>query len=283
MTTFVLTYHSHHVVGASYETNDHIAFARDLRTIDECGYTIISVDTLMAKFDQPGDVLFGDGANYVALTFDDGPIFDVDDFAHPIFGHQPSFLHIMQDFQDSARGALQHGLHATSFVIASDAARKIMESTPDADYTFLTPNSMTDAWWGPATETGLISIGNHSWDHLHPALPDVAHSRQSRADFTQVDNDADADLQILKASAYIAHRTGCRPPAFFAYPFGHVNAFLRDDYFPRKGNSLGIKAAFTTEPSHLSPATPRWSIPRFTCGHHWTRSDELRTLLSGGA
>lgn len=276
MPTLVLTYHSHHVVGPGYETNDHIALAQDLVTISECGYSFISIDELIADFDR-GDGHLSGQAKRVALTFDDGAIFDVEDFTHPVFGRQSSFLKIMQDFR-RANGVAACSLHATSFVIASGAARMVMESTPDPNYTFLLPGSMTDKWWRPAIETGLFSIGNHSWDHLHPALATVAHSRQVRADFTQVDNDVDADAQILKASTLIAHNSGQKPKSF-AYPFGHVNTFLRDDYFPRKGASLGLSAAFGTEPSVVLPKTSRWNIPRFTCGHHWTQSSQLKSLL----
>jgi peptidoglycan/xylan/chitin deacetylase (PgdA/CDA1 family) len=277
MATLVLTYHSHHVVGPGYELNDHIAFAQDLVTISECGYRFISVDELIADFDR-GYRHSNRDAKRVALTFDDGAIFDVEDFTHPVFGHQPSFLKIMQDFRRTTTGVGASGLHATSFVIASGDARRVMETTPDPNYTFLLPGSMTDKWWRPAIETGLFSIGNHSWDHLHPALVTVAHSRQIRADFTKVDNDADADAQILEASTLIARNAGQKPKAF-AYPFGHVNPFLRDDYFPRKGASLGLSVAFGTEPSVVLPHTNRWDIPRFTCGHHWTRSSQLKGLL----
>ena len=88
----------------------------------------------------------------------------------------------MQDFRQSAYGSAQHGLAATSFVIASPEARRAMESTFDAEYTFLSAGVLNDNWWSPAIATGLIAIANHSWDHLHPALASVAHSRQAGPD-----------------------------------------------------------------------------------------------------
>ena len=282
MKAFVLTYHSHHVVGPDYATNDHIAFPEDLKTIGKCGFRIVSLSKLVASFDfleGQTQALNSRDEKYVALTFDDGPSFDVDDFIHPQFGKQSSFLNAMVHFRDCGGLGPQPELHATSFVIASPGARRIMEDTADPQYTFLTPGSMTDEWWSRALDTGLIAIANHSWDHLHPALPAVAHSRQARGDFSQVDNDHDADAQIRDASVYIDSKTGGRLSPFFAYPFGHYNNFLVQDYFPRRGAEIGIDAAFTTRPSPIIRGDIRWSLPRLTCGDHWTSTDALIALL----
>jgi peptidoglycan/xylan/chitin deacetylase (PgdA/CDA1 family) len=280
MSAIVLTYHSHHVVGSSYELNDHIAFEHDLRTLTECDYKIVPLSILIENFDEVRTGSFRGGDRLVALTFDDGPIFDMVDFVHPVYGAQRSFLNAMIDFRRSDLGSRQREVHGTSFVIASPAARRVMEATPDAQYTYLAPGSMTDDWWSTAIDTGLMGIANHSWDHLHPALPHVSHSRQARADFTQVDNDADADAQIQTASAFIAEKTGGRAVQSFAYPFGHVSEFLKDDYFPRKGRSIGIAAAFSTEPTGIGAMTNQWSVPRLTCGHHWASTNELTAILT---
>ena len=135
----------------------------------------------------------------MAITFDDGPIYDVEGFTHPRFGAQRGFLGIMRDFVAARGSCAQPGLSATSFVIASAEARQVIEATYDAAYTYVGPGAMTDAWWNGAIDSGLIAIGNHSWDHLHPALPRVAHSRQARGDFTQVLSVEDADAQIADA------------------------------------------------------------------------------------
>lgn len=283
MKAFVLTYHSHHVVGAEYETNDHIAFPLDLETITKCGYRIVPISKLLESV-APFARRVATGAaseRYVALTFDDGPSFDVDDFVHPQFGTQPSFLNAMRRFRDRYGLEAQPELHATSFVIASPTARLVMERTADPAYTFLTEGSMTDEWWSRGIDTGLIAIANHSWDHLHAALPTVAHSRQARADFTQVDNDQDADAQIRDASTYISRRTGGRSSPYFAYPFGHLNEFLPQDYFPRRGAEIGVEAAFTTGSMPIVGSENVWSLPRLTCGHHWTSAEDLITQLSG--
>ena len=216
----------------------------------------------------------------MALTFDDGPLWDFADFVHPILGFQRGFVNVMQDFRHTLNGAAQPGLAATSFVIASPDARRVMETTFDADYTFLSAGALNDDWWSQAIATGLISIGNHSWDHLHPALDSVAHSRQARGDFTQVADIDDANAQIRSAMTYINTHTNGRAAPFFAYPFGHFNDFLLDDYLPREGRAMGLRAAFTTEPKVIDGSQSVWRLPRFTCGHHWRSPESLAAILT---
>ena len=103
----------------------------------------------------------------------------------------------------------------------------MIESTYDAAYTYVGRGAMTDAWWNGAIDGGLIAIGNHSWDHLHPALPRVAHSRQARADFTQVLSDEDAEAQIAAAGELIARRTRFRNAPFFAYRHDQATVNVR--------------------------------------------------------
>ena len=282
MKAVVLTYHSHHVLGPGYAQNDHVALPVDLSTIARSGGHIVSLATLVDAIEarQAGSVIADSDATLVALTFDDGPVWDFADFVHPVLGPQRSFAYVMQDFRQSEYGSAQPGLAATSFVIASPEARRVMESTFDADYTYLTAGALNDNWWSPAIATGLIGIANHSWDHLHPALESVAHSRQVRGDFAQVTDAADADAQIRAAMAYINAHTGGRAAPFFAYPFGHCNDFLADEYLPREGRAMGLRAAFTTEPEVIDGAQSLWRLPRFTCGHHWCSSEELAGILT---
>jgi peptidoglycan/xylan/chitin deacetylase (PgdA/CDA1 family) len=280
MKAIVLAYHSHHVVGDDYARNDHVAFAEDLELITAAGCDIVSLDRLLDAFAST-DAGGRAGRTQVALTFDDGPIYDVQGFVHPRFGAQRGFLGIMRDFIAASGARSQPGLAATSFVIASPEARRTIEATYDAAYTYVGPGAMTDAWWSGAIESGLISIANHSWDHLHPALPRVAHSKQVRADFTQVLSVEDADAQIADAEAFIAAHTRRRNAPFFAYPFGQSNAFLVEEYFPRNAQRLGLRAAFTDEPKPITGRESRWRLPRFICGHHWKRPEELRAILQG--
>jgi peptidoglycan/xylan/chitin deacetylase (PgdA/CDA1 family) len=275
----ILTYHSHHVQGPDYARNDHVALPQDLVTIARAGGRIVSLATLVAAIEAHQAGAGAVDATLVALTFDDGPVWDYADFDHRSFGPQRGFANAMRDFMSTQGGRAQPETCATSFVIASPEARRAMESTFDAEYTFLTPGAMNDDWWQPAIATGLIAIGNHSWDHLHPALDRVAHSRQARGDFTQVTNAGDADAQIRAATDYINSRTGGRASPFFAYPYGHCNDYLATEYLPREGRAMGLRAAFTTEPKVIDGTQNLWRLPRFTCGHHWRTPEALAAIL----
>jgi peptidoglycan/xylan/chitin deacetylase (PgdA/CDA1 family) len=277
----ILTYHSHHVVGDDYGHNDHIAFVEDLELLTAVGFLIVPLGKLV-------DTIRGNASDVrsrrrrpplVALTFDDGPIYDVEDFVHPEFGRQRSFLNVMRDFRATRGATTQPGLHATSFVIASPDARRVIEDTFDREYTYLRPRSMDDDWWLPAIETGLVDIANHSWDHLHPALPQVAHSRQVRADFRQVLTPEDADAQIYAAAAFIAAKTKGKAEPFFAYPFGHYNDFLVRDYFPSRGGQ-SVRAAFSVDPRAIAATDSMWCVPRYVCGDDWRTRADLERILA---
>ena len=277
----VLTYHSHHVVGSDYAQNDHIAFPKDLQSLTAANFRVVSLRTLMQAITaakvQATPPEFG--ARLVALTFDDGPVYDVADFDHPEFGHQSSFLNAMRDFRRRRGYSAQPDLHATSFVIASPEARRVIEDTPDRQYTYLSERSMGDDWWLPAIDTGLIGIANHSWDHLHPGLDSVAHSEQVRADFRKVRTLRDADAQIANAAKFIAERTDGRADPFFAFPFGHYNDFLIDEYLPHHATTF-VHSAFSADPRAIAPTDSRFCIPRFICGHHWRSPLELEAILN---
>jgi peptidoglycan/xylan/chitin deacetylase (PgdA/CDA1 family) len=282
---FVLTYHSHHTIAAQYHLNDHLAFPLDLVAITRAGYRIVPLDRVVDRLlaSREGRAVgVPDEPGCVALTFDDGPIYDLEDFRHPVLGWQRGFVGAMRDFLDTALGATQPELGATSFVIASPEARQVIQSTYDREYTYLGEGSMGDDWWPRAIATGLLAIGNHSWDHLHPALERVAHSRQARADFSRVLTTEDADAQILAATRFIDERTHGHAAPFFAYPFGHFNDFLAAEYFPERGAAAGIRAAFTTQPSPVSPTDSVWTLPRYTCGHHWKTPADLDRVLAAG-
>lgn len=217
MKIVILTYHSHHVLGPHYQNNDHVAFPIDLDLITDAGYRIVSLEKIVSALEPHRDrdpAEDEENIRYVGLMFDDGPVFDIEDFTRPLYGLQRSFLGAMGDFMTTLAGRNQPDLNATSVVIASPDARRVIESTYDAEYTFLLPGSLGDDWWTAAISSGLIDIGNHSWDHLHPALPDVAHSEQARGDFRKVIAVEDADRQILQAAQYITERTHGKSGAF---------------------------------------------------------------------
>ncbi len=278
---FILTYHSHHIAGPDYASNDHVALAADLRVIDAAGYRIVPLAELTDLFlaMQRGEALDPPQMRVVALTFDDGPEYDAVDYDHPSLGVQPSFLRILDEF---AAGGRQAGACATSFVIASPDARRCMEAATRSGPYHLHEGALNDDWWSDAIDSGRLAIANHSWDHLHPALPRVAHSRQVRGDFTSVDNAGDADLQIDAATRYIDRRTGGRAAPFFAYPFGQYSRYLVEEYFPRGISGHGIRAAFTVDARPLRPTEDRWSMPRYSCGYNWSTPGELAALLRPG-
>ena len=284
MKAILLGYHAHHVVGADYARNDHVALPADLELITEAGWRIVPLVDLIAALGRgdgkpPGAHDESGNEKLIGLTFDDGPVYDAQDFVHPAYGPQRSFLNALRDFRDRHGASAQPGMHATSFVIASPVARAAMESSFDSDYTWLEAGALSEDWWGAATDTGLIGIANHSWDHLHPALATVAHSAQARGDFRRVETWADADAQILRAQSYIAERTGGRAEPVFAYPFGHYNAFLAERYFPAR-TRYGFVGAVTADPGPVDPAAGPWRLARYGCGHHWRSPDELAAILA---
>ena len=148
MPALVLAYHSHHVVGPDYAQNDHVALESDLEQITDAGWRIVGLDAIVATLTPVPGV--DDGRDMaekvVALTFDDGPRYDAHDFAHPEFGPQKSFLNLLRDFRDRHGAKAQPDLVATSFVIASPEARRVIAETYDAKYTYMEPESMDDAW-----------------------------------------------------------------------------------------------------------------------------------------
>lgn len=282
MKALILTYHSHHILGDDYSVNDHIALPSDLNALTRAGYKILALGALIEEVQQEGLMarLFSRKSKIAAITFDDGPEYDAVDFLHPTLGPQHSFLRAMEEFRDSALGRNQQEMVGTSFVIASPEARLIMETSFDPMYTFLQPGTMNDRWWLPAIDSDLIEIANHSWDHLHPALPIVAHSRQAKADFTQVDSELDADAQIHAASGFIAARTNGRNAPYFAYPFGHFNRYLIDEYLPANNTRNNLRAAVSTGARPVTRNDSVWCVPRYTCGHHWKSPPEFDALLS---
>jgi peptidoglycan/xylan/chitin deacetylase (PgdA/CDA1 family) len=260
----VLTYHSHHVAGPEYASNDHVALAVDLDVIDRAGFQIVPLTELVDRFLAAKDGAV-DQDRVCALTFDDGPEYDAVDHHHPTLGMQPSFLRIMQEFAASAGGRRQPCVCATSFVIASPEARRCMEAATTSGLYYLHEGALNDDWWSGAIDSGRIAIANQSWDHLHPALAQVVHSRQAKGDFLQVDNERDADLQIDAATRYIDGRTGGRTAPFFTYPFGQYPPYLLDDYFPHGQNRAGASSSSRPARSSRICTTPPHCLQAAHC------------------
>lgn len=266
----VLTYHSNNIAGNAYTGNDHVAFAADLRLIDDLGLRIVPVqrvvDTLLGRRDDDLD-------RCVALTCDDGTDFDYRDIDHPTDGMQRSLYNCLRDFRDE-RPQAQPDLHLTTFVIADPAARARMDVACMAGKGW-----MNDGWWREVEASGLVAIENHSWDHNHPCLPSPGPLGLERGDFFAVANEAQAEFEIAQAQDFIETCLG-RRPRLFCHPFGHVGDFLHKDWLPRRGPQTGLDAAFGDGAVPISDAADRWNLPRYICGWHWKSPDELRTILS---
>lgn len=268
----ILTYHSLNIAGNDYLGNDHVALREDLHLLTALGWRIVPLawlaDHLLAPV-RPWP------EKCVAITFDDGTNFDFEDLEHPTAGMQRSMLNILRDFR-IANPAAQASLHATSFVIASAEARTTMDRA-----CVLGRDWMSDRWWASAISSGLMHIGNHSWDHCHDSLAEIAQREQRKGTFAGVDNFADAEAQIRRAADYI-RRLAPNPGAeMFAFPYGTASPYLLDEYLPQQADSAApvVRAAFSTEPENVHAATNRWWIPRYVCGHHWKSPAELEAIL----
>lgn len=272
MTVRVLAYHSHNISGNEYATNDHVALASDLETLHRLGARIVPLEHV-AQLVREGRAGEATG-RVVGLSFDDGPVFDFEDFEHARFGRQRGFANILRDF--SARTGARSC--ATSFVIASPEARAAMERAPDCGYPDL-KGWLGENWWKPAAESPFLAIGNHSWDHVHHAPAEIATGAGERDNFALVDDYAAADAEIRRASDYINARVGgrCR---VFAFPFGHTNEYLVRRYLPEHAAEHGMVAAFGVAREPITGATSVWNIPRIVCGDHWRSPAELEALVA---
>jgi hypothetical protein len=267
----VLTYHSMNIAGNEYAGNDHVAFADDLRTIDDARLRIVPLHRLTADWLSGASDASMDGL--VALTCDDGGDFDFEDLDHPVAGTQRSMHNLLRDFQHERPGA-QPGLFLTSFVIVSPLARQQLDRT-----CMIGRGWWNDTWWNSAIRSGLMGIGNHSWDHNHETLDDSDFPGLSRGTFESIDTQALADFQVAQASRHLRGAAPNPADRLFAYPYGEANDYLVNEYFPRFGAELGIDAAFGGPAGPMTEGSNRWRIPRFVAGRDWKSGDELRHLL----
>lgn len=269
----VLAYHSWRFSSDNYCDNDHVALEEDLLMLDKLGLKVVSLSTALEEVRNPR-------IDYplVALTFDDGAIYDVAPAESGGSTRCKGFRAILEAAKRKRHlfRRSQPRLHATSFVIASSDAHRQMNEGLDDAYHWVSPDAWSDDWWSAADQTGLISIGNHSWDHNHPNV--TTDLGRPTGNFHCIDNFDSADKEIARAQKHLSEKLG-RRTGYFAYPWGHTNDYLCDVYFPENGRALGLEAAFTTEPDYLRHDTDVWRIPRFVCGDHWKSSSELATIL----
>ncbi|MCF6288139.1 MAG: polysaccharide deacetylase family protein [Proteobacteria bacterium] len=258
----VLAYHSANIFGNEYHNNDHIALKYDLKIIKEENVQIISAQKLVSWL--YGKTTLDNNANYIVLTFDDGNELDFTNWKHPEYGDQQSFYYELVNSNQY--------VHATAFVIASPIARKNLEKTCLGGYPLL-----TDTWWSKAEDSKVISIENHSWDHLHPTLEDVKQQNNEKGDFSLINTVHDAKAQIADSTIYIESVLKNKSVSMFAYPYGHYNSFLTDEYFPNHQDK--IIAAFTCDPEKVTKSTNVWKIPRYVCGCDWKSTDGLKNII----
>ena len=271
----ILTYQATRIGGNDYGSNDLKALASDLRQITAAGFRILPLREIVdAWTGNRGSELNG---RLVALACNSGADFDYLDLAHPTAGMQRSVLNTLRDFAADDPGK-QPRLNITSFVIASPQARTVLDST-----CMVGKGWWTDAWWRAATDSGLMHIGNHSWDHNHETLPDRLSRGVPRGTFLAIDRKELADAEIGQAADYLRLHAPNPGTALFAYPYGQPSGYLAREYFPCYAGGLGIEAAFTDRAGFLTPDSNRWEIPRFLCGRDWSSPDALRAILDQAA
>jgi len=263
----ILTYHSHVVNGNGYEDNDHVALEQDLWRLHARGVPIVPlswiVDWLL------GNRRHADVDGTIAITFDDGCLLDVADLDVPPHGVQRSFLSILKDFAE-ATPRCETMVHATTFVIASEAARLAMDR--DA---FSSRGWMGHEWWRSLVEEPLMDLQNHSWDHEQKG-----QGIPGSGSFAGVADRQGCDRQLAQAGKTIARLAGLSTvPDLFAYPYGESSDYLREAYLPQYGPKIGLRAAFTTQPCQVTRGTSPWAIPRYVRGCDWTTRDDFDGLL----
>jgi peptidoglycan/xylan/chitin deacetylase (PgdA/CDA1 family) len=160
---------------------------------------------------------------------------------------------------------------ATSFVIASSEARREIAGQALGD-----AGLMSDSWWSAAQRSGLMDIGTHGWNHVHPAVSEMASRPQLTERFDLIDNEADARQQVDRAFEAIHDKAGGAAGRIFAYPYGQVSEFIATRYLPAQNR---IVAAVAAEPKPVHASSDPWRLPRYVCGHDWKSEDDLRSLL----
>ncbi len=271
----VLTYHAVNIHGNDYASNDHVAFAEDLRLIDRLGLRVVPLRWVV---DQNLGLADRDLSRCVALTCDDGSDFDFRDVDHPTHGPQRSLAGCMDDFVNERGADAQPHLELTSFVIASAEARA------DIDRGSLVGRGwMREDWWREAPERHRIAIENHSWDHNHPTIAGPGIDGMERGTFFTVDNHARATAQIAAATDYIDARIAPSCTTIFCYPFGHVPDYLPREYFPRHMAEHRMRAAMGDGAQPVTRDSDRWNLPRYICGWHWRSPEALEAILREAA
>lgn len=263
----ILTYHGNGINGTEYHNNDHVALKADLELIHELGFQIITLSKLLEW--RLGDVPDDAVEKTVVLTCDDGSWFDYYDVDHPHYGMQSGLFNLLKNHQQK----YQQPVHMSNFVIVSPQARKILD-----EKCLIGKGWWTDEWWIDAQNSGLMSIENHSWDHNHGVLENNNVNDDS---FRCIDNLQACDRQIKQSQQYLQqYFKGRHQAKFFAYPYGNYSEYLRHQYLPVTGHDLGLQAALTTDPEHVTKLSELWALPRYVCNRDWSNTEELAEILT---
>ena len=269
---FVLTFHSHNIAGGDFATNDHVALDRTLATLERLRVPVLRLlDVARRLRAKTFDTL---PPRFACITFDDGSDYDWRDIAHPLHGRQRSMRAILRSHSARLLGlAWMRRAHATSFVIASPAARREISAAALGD-----PSLMTDSWWRQAQRSGLIDIGTHGWNHVHPAVSEMASRPALVERFDRIDTAEDAALQVDRAFEAIHAAAGEPAGRLFAYPYGQVSEFIARHHLPAQHR---IVAAVAVDPRPVQAGSDPWRIPRYVCGPDWKGEADLERLVAG--
>ena len=269
---FILSFHSHNISGNGYASNDHVALDRVLARLAELRIPVLRLlDVARELRSGTFDSLPG---RFSCITFDDGSDYDWRDLEFPGHGPQRAMYSILRAHSSSLLGLLWiRRAHATSFVIASPEARREIAQRALGD-----ERLMSDSWWRAAQHSGLMDIGTHGWNHVHPAVSEMAARPELRERFDRVDTPAEAQCQVDRAFEEIRRKAGGAAGRLFAYPYGQVSEFLATRHLPAQDR---IVAAVTTEPKPVQSGSDPWRIPRYMCGPDWSDDAGLDSLLRG--
>lgn len=268
---FILTFHSHNVSGDRFESNDHVALDATLTTLERMRIPVLRLVDVARRL-RAGT--FGSlPPRFACITFDDGSDYDWRDAQFPGHGPQRSMFSILRAHSRSLLGLMwMRRAHATSFVIASPRARHEIAAAALGD-----PALMGDAWWGPAQRSGLMDIGTHGWNHVHPAVSEMSARPELVERFDRIDSAADAELQVDRAFEAIRRTAGHDAGLVFAYPYGQVSDFVASRHLPAHG---GIVAAVGAVPQPVTADSDPWRLPRFVCGPDFASDADLGKILS---
>jgi peptidoglycan/xylan/chitin deacetylase (PgdA/CDA1 family) len=267
----ILTYHGVNVAGNDYATNDHVALASDLDTVDRLGWRIVPLPAAIARW-LAGDPSWAGGERTLAITFDDGTDFDWRDLPHPAHGTQRSLFNTLADFRNALAGG--RAAHATTFVVVSRETREHIDRVGLADRGW-----WSDTWWRDAVASGYAAVASHSWDHNHDLAEHLMGRPRATGTFRSIDRFELAEDEIARASAHLKRVAPNPGDRLFAYPYGETNDYLVREYFPSEHARIGVDAAFGDGARPMTGEADRWALPRYVCGRDWRSPEGLAALL----